>query len=64
MLSLTQPEGELDMEATRKGVLTVGAVVAIGVVGAAVGLMARAKPGPATAALEQVPKVTVYKTPT
>jgi hypothetical protein len=52
------------MEATRKGILTVGAVVAIGVVGAAVALMARAKPGPATAVLEQVPTVTVYKTPT
>jgi hypothetical protein len=52
------------MEATRKGMLTVGAIVAVAVVGAAVGLMARAKPGPATAVLEQMPTVTVYKTPT
>ncbi len=52
------------MEATRKGIFTVGAIVAIGVAGAAVGLMARAKPGPAAAILEQVPTVTVYKTPT
>ena len=52
------------MDATRKGILTVGAIVVVGVAGAAVGLMARAKPGPATAVLEQAPKVTVYKTPT
>ena len=52
------------MDTTRKGMLTVGAVVAIGVAGAVVGLMARSEPERATAALGQAPAVTVYKTPT
>ncbi len=52
------------MEPNRRGMLTVGAVVAVAIVGAAVGLMARSKPVPAAAILGQAPEVTVYKSPT
>lgn len=52
------------MEATRKGIMTVGAIAAIGVAGAVVGLMGRAESEPAAATLAQAPEVTVYKTPT